>query len=373
MADLSSLSKEQLLQLLQQKEAAEQLQSQGIPPQSAAAATAASPKKESAFGGPCHYRPVRSNQGACTDPAVSEWGFCKKHSRTVQARKAHEKWEAENAPPQASPVASPVQTPVQAVSQPPPISTGTTRVDLDAELDRLEGEVLEEEDVDAMEQLARANAKKTKPVRSRVQEEISPAKPKSGGRRVKASPKKSPKQKTSPAKRSAKPKARTSRPKAARKPAVRKKVIRPNFWGRFEDTETHIVFDPTTKCAYGVQDATGKVLALTAKHITICERNGWNYNAPEVDYESESEEDYEEVEEVTDEEVSSEEEESEEVDGSEEEEDEVEGSEEVWDSEEEDEVEGSDEEVEGSSEYYDEDEDSDEYEEVTDEDEYYDE
>jgi len=355
MADLSSLSKEQLLQLLQQKEAAEQLQSQGIPPQSAAAATAASPKKESAVGGPCHYRPVRSNQGACTDPAVSEWGFCKKHSRTVQARKAHEKWEAENTPPQASPVASPVQTPVQAVSQPPPISTGTTRVDLDAELDRLESEVLEEEDVDAMEQFARANAKKTRPVRSRVQEEISPAKPKSGGRRAKASP----------AKRSAKPKAQASRPKAARKPAVRKKVIRPNFWGRFEDTETHIVFDPTSKCAYGVQDATGKVLALTTKHITICERNGWNYNAPEVDYESESEEeDYEEVEEVTDEEVSSEEE-SEEVDGYEE----VEGSEEgSWD---EDEEEGSEEE--GSDEYYDEDEGSDEYEEVTDEDEYYDE
>ena len=324
MTDLSSLSKEQLLQLLQQKEAAEQLQSQGIPPRSAAAVAAASPKKESAVGGPCHYRPVRSNQGACTDPAMSEWGFCKKHSRTVQARKACEKWEAENAPPQASPIASPVQ----AVSQPPPISTGTTRVDLDAELDRLEGEVLEEEDVDAMEQLARANAKKTRPVRSRVQEEISPAK--SGGRRAKA-----------------------SRPKAARKPAVRKKVIRPNFWGRFEDTETHIVFDPTTKCAYGVQDATGKVLALTAKHITICERNGWNYNAPEVDYESESEEDYEEVEEVWDSE----------------EEEEVEGSEEgSWD---EDEEEGSEEE--GSDEYYDEDEGSDEYEEVTDEDEYYDE
>ena len=32
----------------------------------------------------------------CNEPAITMYGFCKKHSRTIQGKKAREKWEAEN-------------------------------------------------------------------------------------------------------------------------------------------------------------------------------------------------------------------------------------------------------------------------------------
>jgi hypothetical protein len=56
------------------------------------------------------------------------------------------------------------------------------------------------------------------------------------------------------------------------------KKIRPNQWGRFEDPDTNIVFEPATKMAYGVQDhISGKVVKLTPKHIEICKRHQWAY------------------------------------------------------------------------------------------------
>lgn len=226
-----------------------------------------SKRSTSAIGGPCKYTPLRSNQPPCTELSVSNWGFCKKHSRTVQAKRAEEKWESENTP------------------QPP----ATSVVDPDA--DKLKG------DDDAMEQLAKANARRAKPVRARVQEEVV--------------------QKTTARKKVAEAPTNV---KGVRKPTIQKKVIRPNFWGRFEDTETHIVFDPTTKTAYGIQDPTGKVIALSAKHIAICVRNGWNYNAPDddEDEEEDEEDDYEEANE--EEEEGDEEEEDEDGDDDEDEE-----------------------------------------------------
>lgn len=81
-----------------------------------------------------------------------------------------------------------------------------------------------------------------------------------------------------------------------RKPAIRKKVIRPNHWGRYEDTETHIVFDPENKCAYGVQDPSGEILALSVRDIEKCKINGWNYISPDSDEESYDLEEYNEEE-----------------------------------------------------------------------------
>ena len=60
--------------------------------------------------------------------------------------------------------------------------------------------------------------------------------------------------------------------------ATVKKRIFPNKWGRYEDPDTHIVFDGQTKRAYGVQDhKTGKILALSQKHIDICNARTWGY------------------------------------------------------------------------------------------------
>lgn len=74
-------------------------------------------------------------------------------------------------------------------------------------------------------------------------------------------------------------------------------VITPNYWGRYEHRDNHIVFDPHTRIAYGVQDHhTGKLLPLTRGHIDICKSKGWKYNISsdsknESDEESQSEED----------------------------------------------------------------------------------
>lgn len=55
----------------------------------------------------------------------------------------------------------------------------------------------------------------------------------------------------------------------------RKIIIRKNSYGRFEEPKSHIVFDPTSQKAYGVQGKGGELLPLTEKHIKICERYGW--------------------------------------------------------------------------------------------------
>ena len=58
----------------------------------------------------------------------------------------------------------------------------------------------------------------------------------------------------------------------------RTKIITENKWARYEDEETHIVFDPVTKEAYGVQDHnTGKLLSLRESHIEICTKKGWKF------------------------------------------------------------------------------------------------
>lgn len=58
----------------------------------------------------------------------------------------------------------------------------------------------------------------------------------------------------------------------------KKRVIKPNKWHRYEDEETHIVFDPSSRRAYGVQDhKTGRVKALTEKYVNMCRVRGWKY------------------------------------------------------------------------------------------------
>lgn len=81
------------------------------------------------------------------------------------------------------------------------------------------------------------------------------------------------------------------------------KKIKRNQWGNYEDTDTHIVFNPRTKAGYGVQDRSGKVVALGPKQIELCEKYGWKYH-PVKAVEEESEDEEEEEEEEGDEEES---------------------------------------------------------------------
>jgi hypothetical protein len=58
----------------------------------------------------------------------------------------------------------------------------------------------------------------------------------------------------------------------------KKKIISQNKWGRFEDLETGIVFDPTTKTAFGVQNRkTGGLMRLDDEKVLICQEKGWRY------------------------------------------------------------------------------------------------
>lgn len=213
MTDLSSLSREQLLNLLQKKE--EDKTEDAVP------------KEESL----CQFKPTRVNQKKCVEKAHTEWGFCKRHSRTVQAKKAKEEWER-------------VQKTLEDTKKEEP-------------------KVVEEPQV--------LDKSPEKPVE---------------------------KDNEKPSDKS------VEKPKTKKK--IRKKIIKPNCYGRYEDKDSHIVFHPGTKSAYGVQMPNGDVGKLTPNHIAICKKHGWPYTDIESSSEEESEEEYEEY-------SSSEEEESDET------------------------------------------------------------
>jgi hypothetical protein len=71
--------------------------------------------------------------------------------------------------------------------------------------------------------------------------------------------------------------------------STKRKVIRPNKWGRFEDIDTHIVFDPFNKTAVGVQLANGKMKKLEDEHVELCKKHGWKYSLDSDDEEESAE------------------------------------------------------------------------------------
>jgi hypothetical protein len=87
--------------------------------------------------------------------------------------------------------------------------------------------------------------------------------------------------------------------------------LTPNRWGRFEDHDTGIVFDPDKKMAIGIQGHDGKVHPLDSTAIDECIEKGWAYMQPtkksgmlreeEHSEKSEEEEEAEEITEETDE------------------------------------------------------------------------
>ena len=267
-ADLSSLSKEELLTLLAAKGVTQA-------PASAPLQEEQSSQEKLVSQDRCKYKPLKGDAKQCPEPVTTSYGYCKKHSRTVQAKKAKEEFDAANQKPQ-------VEVKVDSVKE------------VEKENSKHEDEVDDERDLELEKELRKMEEK-------------------------------------------------VMRDEGKKKPVKRKKIISPNKWGRFEDTETHIVFDPVKRCAYGVQDhKTGNVNALSKSHIDICKRNLWSYTVSS-EYEDDDE---------TDEEESEEESESEEnEDESEEQEDEQEAEEDEESSEaEEDEDDSDDEEADDSGE-----------------------
>lgn len=186
----------------------------------------------SASSDTCSFIPKRANQVACTERAFHHYGgfhYCKKHGRTVQAINAKKEWEdqirdeknlqkAETFEPLPEPS---VEVPVEQVASPPANAP--------------------EEPKEAPVE-PRASSPKVEPVLEKK-------------KHIK---------------------------KTKSKPMIVKRVITANKWGRFEDRETGIVFDPDSKSAYGIQNRkNGRVDPLTKREIEICNRYKWKYTVVE--------------------------------------------------------------------------------------------
>lgn len=221
---MSNLTTEELLAILEQRKNVSQK-------------NATQPLIPVSSGKCCLYVPIKP-KGApqCITTSETPYGYCKKHSTTVQAKKAREQYEAE--------------TFLEEVENPKVEKSVSPKVEK-PKVEKVELEVVKEEPTPQV----------TAPVEPKVY--VQAEKPAAFTTPQYTFPKPIPTQKVAPTK------------------AIRKKVIRPNFWGRYEDPDTRILFDPKTKSAYGIQESTGKVSALKPEHIDICKRNLWNYHSVE--------------------------------------------------------------------------------------------
>ena len=239
--DFSKLSREDLLAELQKRDGVKSVADPTgvvITPASTSTQSSTSSTQSSKM---CLYVPGKP-KGApqCTSPSETPYGYCKKHCKTVQARKAQEDYEAEHFldEPDVGEKASIVKTLVS--EEVKPVATIPQPVVVD--------------------QLEKAMKTQIQPI----------------------------------------PKSVVTQPQQVKKehtatPFIRRKTIRPNYWGRYEDPDTHIVFDPKTKTAYGVQEKSGRVGSLFREHIAICNKNKWKYAAAEEEESTISEEEEDSV------------------------------------------------------------------------------
>ena len=242
------------------------------------------------------YKAVRKPGVDCDQVATTDWGFCSKHSRTVQAKRAKDAYDLEHAE-QEEPVQPPLEEEVVEqvpVSKPKVVVKKPKQPSSEAKKSKA-----------VVKQKPAKKASTLKAETKRVQTQIVDSET------VKPS-------------RSTGAKSKTSVIDKGGKKAV-KRTIRRNYWGNFEDSETGIVFNAEEKCAIGVQHKSGRILPLGDVHIELCKRFRWKYTVPKrmtvvPTFSSSSEEESEEESEA--EEISEPEEEDEELEESEPEEEE---------------------------------------------------
>ena len=246
MSEFSQLSKEEQEAILRMRKKATKPKESKTPQDS--------PKEsDNALVEICKYVAGKGGKEKCVDNSGTPYGFCKKHSRTVQAKKAREEYESNNC---TTATCSTTTTEVLPASE---IQEKVKAVSKDS------GKKI------ASEEPSKKNTKQPAPVKEEI---------------------KNPKKQLVAVKEET-PKKITKQPsgdsQSFHKEVIRSKKIHPNHWGRFEDPVTHIVFDKNTKEAYGIQEPSGKVSALKQEHVQICIRNKWNYNLPYASDDEESE------------------------------------------------------------------------------------
>lgn len=73
-----------------------------------------------------------------------------------------------------------------------------------------------------------------------------------------------------------------------RKTSKVKVKVTMNKFGKYEDRDTHLIFNPITKNVIGYQNPDGSVRALNSQDIQKCKERGWKYATIKVPEEDES-------------------------------------------------------------------------------------
>lgn len=192
------------------------------------------------MSGKCKFRPLRANQKNCIADASVAWGFCKKHTRTVQATEAQKLYDEEVKKKEEQQLR-----------------------DLEAELDSVQFSESDEEKEEEKEMKEESEEDEDNEEESE-EEKVAP-------RRV------TPEKKITKMKKGKEREREKERQRQDEEDSESRLVLRPNAWGRFEDHNTGILFHPETKAAYGLQDVDGSVISLDDEAIKVCVENGWAY------------------------------------------------------------------------------------------------
>lgn len=189
----------------------------------------------------CRYRASRGNQTPCPELATTPYEYCNRHKGTVQAKNAKIKWEKKEIFDSAN------------------------------ETEKVEEEVEDDKPyTPEIDSLFEEKVENNKLLEGLYDGKSSENNNNSGYKQL-GNIKKEISQRNGP--------------------AIRKKKIVRNMFDRFEDTKTGIVFDPITKKAFGVQKKDGSITKLTRQKIEICKKKGWKYAS--VDKKSETDEENE--------------------------------------------------------------------------------
>lgn len=213
--------------------------------------------------GICKYKAIKKPNAECDAKATVAWGYCSRHSRTVQAKRAKDKYEEllqsakrEDASVDDGQQDSPdIEQPVENHQEDEQIVHEISEEENEEELPLLKSEINRLEKTLTGRGSKRSNRRRETPPTPR-------------GSKVDTRPVKSTgaRSKTSVVHRGGK--------------KIVKRSIKKNYWGNYEDTETHIVFNAAEKCAIGIQHHSGNIQPLTNVQIELCKRMGWKYSVP---------------------------------------------------------------------------------------------
>jgi hypothetical protein len=309
MDEYENLSKEELIKMLSEQK------KKNVPQKTKKTQKSAYPENElnlpsnqETTENVCLYVAAKGAKEKCTEKATTPFGFCSKHSRTVQAKKAKDKYEEAE-------LLKDVTT-LEKVDEKSSSSEEET-------VSKIETKRAGKVEIKAGTK-SRTNKKAILLNEKQAVKEIPSNKAREGNRKVvqenRVQNKKSDVQKKTvqePKKTSKKTlnenelatnistSTRTSKtkseypelerkrqePKSSKKnhehfeseklkqTAARVITIYRNRWNRFEETNSHIVFTED-KVAYGIQEPNGRITALKPEHVALCKKNKWYYNLP---------------------------------------------------------------------------------------------